>query len=345
MRFGLPALAVLAVCSLVAATPSSHASRLEGGEFYRLRLAGVDGKRTKLLFESPMLPNGYSRWFFVDLAPDRTHALMTEILQTGPEEASNSLLLADTHGRPQRQVVPPTAHFNPWARWSPDGKRFVYETFNGGPCGNYTFWSAAADGSDVRPLGSGQLFAWGPGHDSFAIERGCSPGGALGPLVSTDPSGREHVVAEGWAAGIAISPRGDRIAYETYGPSSVTLHIARTDGSGEIGRIPAASSAVWSPNGRRLAFAYGRAIAVAGADGHAVRRIARGARLRAPAWSPDGRRIAYVRDDVALETVAADGKHRTRVARARVLIDFWWSPDSRRIYYDAVTAGSGRPPG
>jgi Tol biopolymer transport system component len=163
--------------------------------------------------------------------------------------------------------------------------------------------------------------------------------------VFTDPSGREHVVASGWTAGIAVSPRGDRIAYETYAPSSVTLHVARTDGRGEIAAIGGASSAAWSPAGQRLAFTYGRAIAVAGADGRAVRRIARGVRLRAPAWSPDGRRIAYVRDDRALETAAPDGKHRTRVARARVLIDFWWSPKSRRIYYDAVTAGSGRPRG
>ena len=113
MRVGLPALAVLAVVSLVAATPPSHASRQNGGELYRLRVASADGKRTRVLFESPILPNGYSRWLFVDLSPDRKHALMTEILQTGPEEASDSLLLADVHGRAQRQVVLPTPTSTP----------------------------------------------------------------------------------------------------------------------------------------------------------------------------------------------------------------------------------------
>jgi Tol biopolymer transport system component len=255
-------------------------------------------------------------------------------------QVTDALYLADVRGQPERLVVPATSSFVQLARWSPDGARFVFPTREGGACGGFTFWSADSSGGDVRRLGVGQLFAWGPGHDSFAIERGCSPGPS-GPLVFTDTLGREHVVAIGWHGGLAVSPQGDRIAYETYTATAVVLHVARADGSGEVTSIRGASSASWSPDGRRLAFTYGRrrwqgAIAVSTLAGGRVRRIVPGTSLRAPAWSPDGRRIAYVRGYRALETVAPTGRARRRLAGARPLLSFWWSPDGRRIYYDGL---------
>jgi dipeptidyl aminopeptidase/acylaminoacyl peptidase len=324
------------------APAAAGGSRSSGGEVYALRVVGATGGATRLLFQSPVLPAGYSAWSFVDLSLRGGQALMVHVLPGGqsPQEATEALYLADVRGRAERLVVPAASSFVEFARWSPDGARFVFPTLEEGACGSFAFWSADSSGGDERRLGAGQLFAWGPGHDSFAIERGCSPGRS-GPLVFTDASGREHVVATGWHGGLALSPGGDRIAYETYGPTATVLHVARTDGSGEINAIRGASSASWSPDGRRLAFTYGRrrwqgAIAVAGAAGGPIRRIVPGTSLRAPAWSPDGRRIAYVRGYRALETVAPTGRARTTLARARPLLSFWWSADGRRIYYDGV---------
>jgi dipeptidyl aminopeptidase/acylaminoacyl peptidase len=311
-----------------------------GSEVYRLQVVGATGGAARLLFQSPVLPAGYSSWSFVDLSPRAGQALMVHVLPgaQAPREATEALYLADVRGQPERLLVPATSSFVQSARWSPDGRRFVFPTLDGGACGSLTFWSADSSGGDVRRLGSGQLFAWGPGHDSFAIERGCSQGPS-GPLVFTDASGREHVVATGWHGGLAVSPAGDRVAYETYGATSTVLHVARTDGSGEITSIRGASSASWSPDGRRLAFTYGRAqgaIGVASAAGRRVGKIVAGRNLRAPAWSPDGRRIAYVRGYRALETVTPTGRARRRLARARPLLSFWWSADGRRIYYDGL---------
>ena len=265
---------------------------------------------------------------------------MTEVVPTADYRGPESLYLADVRGGSQRLVTTTTA-FTPWGRWSPDGARFFFETFNDAACGEFTFWSAAEDGGAVHRLGSGQLFAWGP-KGSYAIERGCSGAGVLpaGPLVFTDRSEREHVITNRWAAAMAVSPRGDRIAYETYRavPSGTvpTLHIARTDGTGEIAAIHKASSAAWSPDGGRLAFvrgAWSGSIAVAGAGGRGIRTVARGSALRIPTWSPDGRRIAYARGFGGLYTVRPDETGTRRVARAHVL-HLWWSLDSRRIYYD-----------
>jgi dipeptidyl aminopeptidase/acylaminoacyl peptidase len=330
--------------SLAFLAPAAAGAPGSSGEVYALRVVGATGGATRLLFQSPILPAGYSAWTFVDLAPGAGQALMVHVLPGGqaPREATEALYLADVRGQPELLVVPATSSFVQLARWSPDGARFVFPTLEGGACGGFTFWSADSSGSDVQRLGAGQLFAWGPGHDSFAIEHGCagSPDRS-GPLVFTDASGREHVVATGWHGGLAVSPGGDRIAYETYAATATVLHVARTDGSGELTAIRGASSASWSPDGRRLAFTYGRrrwqgAIGVASAAGRRVRKIVPGTNLRAPAWSPDGRRIAYVRGYRALETVAPTGRAKRRLARAAVLLSFWWSRDGRRLYYDGL---------
>jgi dipeptidyl aminopeptidase/acylaminoacyl peptidase len=337
--------AVALATSLAFLAPAAAGASRRSGEAYQLQVVAATGGPTRLLFQSPVLPAGYSAWTFVNLSPGGSQALMVHVLPGGqaPREATEALYLADVRGRPERLVVPATASFVELARWSPDSARFVFPTLEGGACGGFIFWSADSNGGDVRRLGAGQLFAWGPGHNSFAIERGCSsPPGQSGPLVFTDASGREHVVATGWHGGLAVSPGGDRIAYETYGATATVLHVARTDGSGEITSIRGASSAAWSPDGRRLVFTYGRArwqgaIAVASAAHRRVRPIVPGTNLRAPAWSPDGRRIAYVRGYRTLETVAPTGRAKRRLARARVLLSFWWSPDGRRLYYDGVS--------
>jgi dipeptidyl aminopeptidase/acylaminoacyl peptidase len=326
------------------APAAGGASGSGGGEMYSLRVVGATGGAARLLFQSPVLPAGYSAWSFVDLSPGGGQALMVNVLPGGqpPQQATDALYLANVRGRLERLLVKAGSDSAQWGRWSPDGTRFAFRTFEGGACGGFTFWSADARGRDVRRLGAGQLFGWGPGHESFAIERGCGgSSGDRGPLVFTDARGHEHIVATGWHGGLAVSPEGDQIAYETYAPTATVLHVARTDGSGEITAIRGASSASWSPDGRRLVFTYGPgrwqgAIGVASAAGRRGRTIVPGTNLRAPAWSPDGRRIAYVRGYRALETVAPTGRAMTTLARARPLLSFWWSANGRRIYYDGL---------
>jgi hypothetical protein len=59
------------------------------------------------------------------------------------------------------------------------------------------------------------------------------------------------------------------------------------------------SRPTWSPDGRRIAFSRDGHIWSMRADGTALRRVTRGARVHdtVPAWSPDGMWIAFVRAD------------------------------------------------
>ena len=95
----------------------------------------------------------------------------------------------------------------------------------------------------------------------------------------------------------------------------------------------------WSPDGRRIAFGFGRErLRAVRADGTGVRRLGPATlHGRDPHWSPDGRRIAF------LEFSDYDRPHRFRVldlasGRVRTVLetkgDVWvqsWSPDGNRL--------------
>jgi len=75
-------------------------------------------------------------------------------------------------------------------------------------------------------------------------------------------------------------------------------------GSGRLRRLTAppghSVTPVWSPDGRRLAYAHIESndsqIYVINADGTGRRRLTRSPGMALlPAWSPDGRKVAFVR--------------------------------------------------
>ena len=99
---------------------------------------------------------------------------------------------------------------------------------------------------------------------------------------------------------------------------------------------------VWSPDGRRVAFASIRdgnwEIYAVNADGSGLTRLTNNDALDwQPVWSPDGRRVAFVSEQDGNEEIyaaRADGSELTRLTNNEA--DDWqpvWSPDGRRIAF------------
>jgi Tol biopolymer transport system component len=106
---------------------------------------------------------------------------------------------------------------------------------------------------------------------------------------------------------------------------------------------PEVSSPVWSPDGRRIAFARWRGgnddLYVMNADGSGQRNLTRNPALDGgPVWSPDGRRIAFARLPggshelpADLYVMNSDGSGQRRLVRRG--FGSSWSPDWRRIAF------------
>jgi Tol biopolymer transport system component/DNA-binding winged helix-turn-helix (wHTH) protein len=117
------------------------------------------------------------------------------------------------------------------------------------------------------------------------------------------------------------------------------------------------TGATWSPDGRRIAFAWDRDgnfdIFTQGVPGGEPTRIASTpAHDTEPAWSPDGQRLVFRSDGVdgGLFTVSADGGPVRRITSAGEQPQ--WMPDGRDIVFAAaelralylVRADGGEPP-
>jgi Tol biopolymer transport system component len=133
-------------------------------------------------------------------------------------------------------------------------------------------------------------------------------------------------------AGLAWSPSGRRLAYDSTDPETERSSIMITSARGEAPRTLAvdvdARWPSWSPDARRLAFtesvpgpdgqAWDEYIDTVGSDGSDLRRLGPG---REPTWSPDGHLIAFTRftpDNCGDVMVSApDGSNARVVAPGR----------------------------
>jgi Tol biopolymer transport system component len=147
----------------------------------------------------------------------------------------------------------------------------------------------------------------------------------------------------GWDEGPAWSPDGSVVAFQKSvfdagapDPILRSLDIWTVRVSGRrrrnLTRDGSASSAAWSSDGRRLAFARGDGVYLIRHDGSGKLRIARRDDPGTPAWSPDGRRLAFtVPGEVRVVDLHGHGRLVARGAASGSSVS--WSPDGRLIAY------------
>jgi Tol biopolymer transport system component len=178
---------------------------------------------------------------------------------------------------------------------------------------------------------------------AFARERGS---GAVSQVYRLGIDGRHLRLLSRpgeFAYGVAWSPRGGRIAYNTFDLAAVVrIVVARADGTGghvvatfQGGREPPSTFLAWSPDGSELAYTTTTGeLDAAGTDGSSTRLIARGANQAS--WSPDGRRLAYVGvDGVTVADASGAGAHLIAGGGSPK-----WSPNGAQLAYVSA-AGIG----
>jgi TolB protein len=243
--------------------------------------------------------------------------------------------------------------------WSPDGIRIA-------------FWNRAGlsimdrDGSSVvilsetidwcggrpafSPNGQQILFAARAGEECFLYTMDAIPGSPARQihLLPSDPNDSAYHGSPAWAPdGISIlfefsrpSQYASRVPSAPRLPATPDLYRASIDGSDIIrltDGIGMNGSAVWSPDGNRIAFysrrVDGEGIYVMNADGSHVQLLSPSWAIDwEPSWSPDGEWIAYgsnqSRKSQDIFIMRADGSGVTNLTESRPGEDQHpaWSP-------------------
>ena len=155
-----------------------------------------------------------------------------------------------------------------------------------------------------------------------------------------------------------FAPDGERIAFTRLDPETrlPEVRVIPTLGGQVVTVLRMASSAVWSPDGRRFAYIKWQpgqltALATATADGAGERILAAGTGtyplLRHPAWSPDGGQIAVVRSaggmagEIWLQPASGGGMRRlSRDSPGVFSDDPVFTPDGRGVIHQSNRAGA-----
>ena len=189
-------------------------------------------------------------------------------------------------------------------------------------------------------------------------------------IVDHDGTGlRQLTHGSGYRFAPTWSPDGRQLAYGDKAITVVTLATGKERALARSRRFGGSGWVSWSPVRDEILFRHGAGtddrprtgIAVIGADGRRVRRVASWPSLRSPLggpqWSPDGERIAYLREGRRISTggplgvetggtfdVAVVSRTGQRGGRVRLRGDERqpvWSPNGRWLLFGRET-GSPR---
>jgi len=130
---------------------------------------------------------------------------------------------------------------------------------------------------------------------------------------------------------------------EDQGGNHVGIATMHSDGSSVVSLRSTGEWPVWSPDGKKIAFIYGRDVLVMNADGTGAVVILHGdagTTVNGLAWKPDGSSIAFGGTYTyasGLFVMGSDGSNVTRILPGYGLGHANWSPDGSRIAFECST--------
>jgi eukaryotic-like serine/threonine-protein kinase len=319
-----------------------------------ISVPSLGGTKQLVTSIAPAAPDQNSR--VVTWAADGRSLLVSDRMSANGPAAIFSVSLQD--GRKRRLTSPPSSAWGDGdPELSPDGRTLAFIRWEKDSVGDI-YIEPAGGGAPRRITSDGKRIgglAWSSdaGLIVFSSTRGALPGLWKVPVEGGTPEPLAGVGADAWAP--SISRTGNLLAYTHQSEKVNIWRVPGPDAAGPKTPLKVISSqrqqtsAVYSPDGKRIAFSSDRTgtfeIWISDADGsHSLQLTAFGGPITGtPHWSPDGNSIVFDSRPGGHSAIfvisAAGGEPRQATDGTFDDIVPNWSHDGSQIYFASSRTG------